>query len=405
MMYRFSSSLRSRTAEESIKFAKQLAPELGITRVTNTTWLDKIGIPVFASIRPEADLGSLCVNAGKGLLEIEAQIGAYMEAIEFAYAEYNRSGITLIESTPKNILESYDGRIKFVDFCPLMGKTIVPEESMTAVQAHDLMVEGPVLLPAELIFIPFNSDQNKKIFGQSSNGLCSGNTVEEALVHGISELLERHTQAFNHIYDRSIFVNLDLISPKIESLINKIRNAGLILSVRYTESEIGFPYFQAFILEEIPEAPISISTGSGLHPIKEIALVRAICEAAQSRLSHIHGGRDDIINRVKYFEKVGRSIEMESIHQLRSHALSSKKDINYSAIPDNEDEVGSIPEALNFICGKLKECNIKSIAYVQLTQQNSPIKVVRVVIPSLESFDPSLKRIGPRLLNYVQNTR
>jgi ribosomal protein S12 methylthiotransferase accessory factor len=89
-MHRLSSSLRRRSAEETLRIiANDIAPQLGITRVTDTTWLDRIGIPVFASIRPDALKGSLCVNAGKGLRSVEAKIGAYMEAIEFSLAQYN----------------------------------------------------------------------------------------------------------------------------------------------------------------------------------------------------------------------------------------------------------------------------------------------------------------------------
>ena len=77
-MHRLSSSLRTRSAEESLKYAQEIAANLGITRVTDTTWLDRIGIPVYASIRPNAAVGSLCVNAGKGLRDVEAKIGAYM---------------------------------------------------------------------------------------------------------------------------------------------------------------------------------------------------------------------------------------------------------------------------------------------------------------------------------------
>ena len=61
------------------------------TRVTDITRLDWAGVPVYASIRPEAYPGSLCVNAGKGVTPLEAQVGAYMEAIEYAFAEYGRS--------------------------------------------------------------------------------------------------------------------------------------------------------------------------------------------------------------------------------------------------------------------------------------------------------------------------
>ncbi|HSE22879.1 MAG TPA: hypothetical protein VLB68_14525, partial [Pyrinomonadaceae bacterium] len=70
--------------------ARAVSRQLGISRVTDITRLDCIGVPVFASIRPEAHPGSLCVNAGKGITVAEARVGAYMEAVEYAFAEYNR---------------------------------------------------------------------------------------------------------------------------------------------------------------------------------------------------------------------------------------------------------------------------------------------------------------------------
>lgn len=404
-MHRLSSSLRTRSAEEGLKYAQEIAANLGITRVTDTTWLDRIGIPVYASIRPNAAVGSLCVNAGKGLRDVEAKIGAYMEAIEFSYAEYGFPKVPILESSPAEIEESYKGRIKFVDFCPLVGRVVSPNELMMAVHAHDLIGDHQVLLPAELTFIPFNTNFNKKVFGQSSNGLCSGNTIDEALVHGLCELMERDVQAFNFISDRSTFVHLDKCSSEISSLIDKIKDADLILTVRHTETEFGFSYFQAFIMEPIPESPISIATGSGLHLIKEVALIRAICEAAQSRLSHIHGGRDDIIARVNYFEKLGRSIEIDAIHKMRDQVLSVSKKSDFSALPNHGEHVESISDALILITDKLQVCGVKSVISVSLTPENTPIQVVRVVAPSLESFDPSLKRMGPRLLKYVSDTK
>src|SRR5260221_4043556 len=85
-IHRMSSSLRQAPIEQTLLHARSTASRLGITRVTDTTWLDKIGIPVFSSIRPTAKAGSLCVNAGKGLLKEDARVGAYMGAIAFVIA-------------------------------------------------------------------------------------------------------------------------------------------------------------------------------------------------------------------------------------------------------------------------------------------------------------------------------
>src|SRR5262249_22585260 len=88
-----SSSLRTTPLAVTLARARARARALGITRVTDVTRLDRVGVPVYASIRPTAAPGSLCVNAGKGLHAQEAEVGAYMEAIEFALAEPGASGV------------------------------------------------------------------------------------------------------------------------------------------------------------------------------------------------------------------------------------------------------------------------------------------------------------------------
>ncbi|MFZ3183961.1 MAG: YcaO-like family protein [Pseudomonas sp.] len=404
-MQRLSSSLRRRSAEETLKIiVNDIAPRLGITRVTDTTWLDRIGIPVFASIRPTALKGSLCVNAGKGLRSAEAKVGAYMEAIEFSLAQHNTAQLNLLKTTPRQIVESHDGRIDFNQFCLLYGYTALADAPIIAIEVNDVLRNQSVLVPAELVFIPYPENPEQRLFGESSSGLASGNDLIEASVHAVCELMERDVQAFNHMHDRSSLVNLDIYSAETDSLIKKINAAGLILSVRYTENCFGMAYFQAFIMEESPQAPISVATGSGLHPIKEIALIRAICEAAQSRLSHIHGGRDDIIERVKYFEKKGRSAELEAISLLRTVATSQNQIIDYSSIGCQESAIPTIESAWELLIEQLRSVGLNTILRVELSKTTDDIKVVRIIIPGLEAFEPGLKRVGPRLLKYVKES-
>ena len=104
-----SSSLRPVSPEATLARAKRIAPPLGITRVTDITRLDRVGIPVYASIRPSATIGSLCVNAGKGLHPIEAEVGAYMEAIELAVAEPEAKRVPVVRATARDVL---DGRTR-----------------------------------------------------------------------------------------------------------------------------------------------------------------------------------------------------------------------------------------------------------------------------------------------------
>ena len=89
MMEHGASSLRCRPPAETQNLAQRLMPALGISRVADITRMDRLGLPVYASIRPRGL--ALCVNAGKGLSPLDAQVGALMEAIEFTVAEPARS--------------------------------------------------------------------------------------------------------------------------------------------------------------------------------------------------------------------------------------------------------------------------------------------------------------------------
>lgn len=403
-MQRLSSSLRRRSAEETLKVIGDLALRLGVTRVTDTTWLDRIGIPVFASIRPDASKGSLCVNAGKGLRSAEAKIGAYMEAIEFGLAQYNVAQLPLVKTTPRKLIASHKERIAFNQFCMLFGFSVEPDLPIMAIEVEDVLLKQKVLVPAELVFIPYTENPGQRLFGESSSGLASGNDLVEASVHAVCELMERDVQAFNHMDDRSCLVNLDHGSLEVNALATKISDAGLTLSVRYTDNCFGLAYFQAFVMEESVQAPISVATGSGLHPVKEIALIRAICEAAQSRLSHIHGGRDDIIERVKYFEKTGRSVELHAISRLRSVATSRNQMIDYSSIDCHEGAIPTIESAWDLLIERLKSIGLGTVLRVLLSKTTDDVSVVRIIIPGLEAFEPGLKRVGPRLLSHVKQS-
>src|SRR4051794_14674451 len=121
---RTSSSLRVRSLADTLAIARRIAPTVGITRVTDTTSLDRLGVPVVASIRPSATRGSLCVSAGKGMTVEEAEVGAYMEAIELAWAEPRR---TILKSRIVRAAELGDGEPR-----PEIWADFLPQAPMTA---------------------------------------------------------------------------------------------------------------------------------------------------------------------------------------------------------------------------------------------------------------------------------
>ncbi|WP_406841095.1 YcaO-like family protein [Streptomyces sp. AHU1] len=399
-MYRMTSSLRTTSLADTLATAREVAGELGITRVTDTTWLDRIGIPVFSSIRPDAMPASLCVNAGKGVHPDEARVGAYMEAIEFALAEYRHTHLDVVMSTPGEVASQAGISFRFVDLCPQLERKVEADGPLACVEAQDVVTGQAVLVPAELVFSPYPENPGQVIFGTSTNGLASGNSVLEATVHGLAEVMERDVQALNHFRDTSRIIDFDVAAPDLDQLRVRVAAAGLRAEVRYTASEFGIPYVQGFIMEPTDDDPIAISVGSGLHPIKEIAAVRALAEAAQSRLSYIHGGRDDLIERFNYFAGKGADKERLAERELRRRVTDASRSIAYSQIP-SADGITSVEEAMADMLASLAECGVHQVLRVVLSRPESPLAVVKIIAPKLESFQPNLKRVGPRLVHMM----
>lgn len=400
-MHEMTSSWRERPLSETLQRARQIAPGLGISRVMDITWLDKIGIPVFSSVRPDALQGSLCVNAGKGSLPEEARVGAYMEAIEFAYAERRRFHSDTFLSTPAKIAAQHNFSCEFVDLCPLWRVEVDPDEPIDSLLATDLMTQAEVAIPAELVFAPFPEIRGQALFGTGTNGLCSGNSIDEAVLHGLCEVIERDVQAFNFMRDDSRFVSMEGLPAKVVALVDKIRAAGLIPALRYTPNEFGLPYFQGYVIADEYD-PITVSHGTGLHLSAEIAAVRAISEAAQSRLSYIHGGRDNLVHRAQFFAEHGKETERQAVARMRQAVLDETTSISFAEIPHHP--CTSIRSGIHELAARLARSGIGQILYVQLTPPSSSLVVVKVMVPKLECFNPRQKRVGPRLIHQIMKT-
>ncbi|MFN2530926.1 MAG: YcaO-like family protein [Pyrinomonadaceae bacterium] len=401
---RFSSSLRTERLAVTLARARAVAQQLGISRVTDITRLDCVGVPVFASIRPNALPGSLCVNAGKGIRPSEAKVGAYMEAIEYAFAEYGRSSL---RPTLVAVREIYEGRIRadaILDFCPLMGATIDLNGSIASVEAHDIRTRKKFRIPAELVFLPFpNNVGGNRYFGATSNGLSSGNSILEATVHGLAELIERDITSFQSIKDESVLVTNESLPARVQKICSRLASVGLRLYVRYVESQFELPYFMAVVSDWKSDDPIYVTVGFGCHPSREIALTRATCEAFQSRLSFIHGGRDDLTARYNHFKRWTPTARKAYAEKLVTRVSKNSVSVSFRKIRDYRNVSTNLDAALDHLLNTLTKNGFKHALRVIYTPKDFPLPVVRILVPGLECFNDATVRVGIRLRDYVQN--
>jgi ribosomal protein S12 methylthiotransferase accessory factor len=402
-IFHLSSSLRSESLETTLSRVRPVAEKLGISRVTDITRLDLVGVPVYASIRPVAQPGSLCVNAGKGVHSMEARVGAYMEAVEFAFAEFNRASLEVRRVPARQV---YEGRVRsdsILDFCPRLGTEIDLDTQLACVDAEDICTGERFAVPAELVFLPFPATLEPAYFGSSSNGLCSGNSVLEATVHGLAELIERDVHSFQSVLDSSMLVDERGLPPPVEAIRQSLSSCGLNLYIRYAPNGFEIPYFNATVADPANPDPIYINGGYGCHPSKRVALTRAVCEALQSRLSFIHGGRDDLVHRHKQFTDMPSSERRAYASRLLSKVSRRGATVQFEEILDREEQATDLESALALLLESLRLNGFERVLRVVYTERDYPVQVARVLVPRIESFNEKTQRVGTRLRDYVRD--
>src|SRR5579871_683489 len=400
----YGSSLRAAPVEVTLQKAATWAARYGITRITDTTQLDRIGIPVCASIRPGAQRGSLCVSAGKGLTLAEARIGAYMEALELALAEWGAAPIEVVMATPEQVLDGATRPEAILDFCPNLEAQIPLDEPLACVRAEDILTGETSLVPAELVFLPAPDHLvPKRHFGTNSTGLASGNTLLEATVHGLAECIERDITSFFNICDTSFLIPNETLPAQAAALTQQLERADLDLYVRYQPNVFGMPWIHALISEKCHPVPLFINGGYGCHPHRSIAVVRAICEAVQSRLSIIHGGRDDLIQIHKRMRVLTEEQCEGFVRTKLAQAGNATRTLSIDDLPDGSHRATTLKSTLEVMVEALEAVGLKRIYRVPYTAPDADLQVVRILVPKLELFVEGCPRVGIRLRDYAHS--
>lgn len=383
------SSLRSRAAADTVRSARALAGALGISRVTCITRLDRLGVPVYTSVRPRGRV--LRVHAGKGVRDIEAEAGALMEALEFAVAEaaaqaHPHESVPIAQWTAQ-----FGGALRLLDFAPRLGQRTDPSDALPVVRCEQLGSAASALLPRELVMLD-PSPPSTPLFGVNTNGLASGNSVDEATLHGLLEVLERDATTLNAARDASAWVDAASLPAPFGRWARAWTADGVELLLRQVPSAVGLPCFAAYLHEA--DSDVSLTEGAGLHVDARIALARAICEAAQSRLSFIHGGRDDI----GYFYASRRNAGYDEWRRQQAARLAALRDRRRVATPPGAARTVSLERALQDVLQRLAAAGLGPVFRFVFPSPGERLQVVRVVVARCESFASGHSRMGPRLL-------
>jgi oxazoline/thiazoline synthase len=222
------------------------------------------------------------------------------------------------------------------------------------------------------------------LFHADSNGCAAGNTLEEAIVQGFLELVERDSYAI-WWYNRLQRPEVDLSQfddSYVRDLQTQLAESGRRLWVLDVTSDLGIPTFVA-ILHWMQNGQENIEFGSGAHFDSRIALLRALTELNQFLSIGLMGGGTG--------EK--SSLDGTTPLQLRDYPFltPSGKPTSHPRSGAKFGPLGNTREQVDACVEIARRAGLDFLVLNQ-TRPDVAVPVVRVIVPGLRHF---YRRFGP----------
>lgn len=368
---------RACAPEQTLARVRPFLAQMGITRVADITGLDRVGIPTVLACRPNSR--SVAVSLGKGLEPAAARASAVMEAAETFHAETIE--LPLRHGCRADLAMRW--RLADVDRLPLIEPAGLAEDRpILWIEGIDAADGDGRWLPLEIVSTDYTLPQppGAGIFQATTNGLASGNTLDEARLHAVCELIERDATALWRLGGAAARqrsrLDLDSIgSAEARDLLERFARVEVEVGVWETTSDIGVAGFITLVAGRMDGADPEL--GAGCHPSRDVALCRALAEAAQARVGFISGARDDLLPSL--YAPAARQRRAERARIWLDEDRPARR---FDQTPDfaGDDSAGDLALVLE----RLRGVGLTEIVTVDLTRADFGIPVVRVAIPGLE---------------------
>jgi YcaO-like protein with predicted kinase domain len=355
---------------------KPIVPLAGITRIAEISQLTHGKFPVFQSSRPgillNSSTGQNTGAQGKGLTRSQAKISCLMETLENACMEPRNE--RLIRGSYSYLRKQHAILPPWLFALQCSVAKPAADEAFMWTQALLLDADESILVPAEAVYFPFQPCDygTRPAFASTSNGVAAGSTYLEATIHALYEVIERHYCA---LWDSGKIRAEAFVSKELDTVpdISKFRDA--------TRDEFDLEIL-ALQLPGLKNLPMVVCWllrpdgawlyGSGCAPTLDMAIHRAVSEAAQAWSVLESGTREDLSDSVT----VTSLRKFPGIQRLTRRAYLKAAPEQYFS--DLQDE-------FRFLKGWLKRAGFPSIALANLARRGLGIPVVRAIVPGLRA--------------------
>jgi bacteriocin biosynthesis cyclodehydratase domain-containing protein len=238
-------------------------------------------------------------SGGKGATDLEARVSALSEAVErYCGAQHgdelvvrdSRAGLGSAALHPNEVMLFHDRQ--YQDRVRWNADQIVHQRVPEPFDDHVVTEWTPVwslidsarrLLPTQLLYFHRPGQLTGDVFARAdSNGNAAGTSVEDAIVQGFLELVERDAVAlwwYNRTRHRGVDLGT-LHDPWIDELIERYRGIGRDLWVLDLTADLDIPVMAA-ISRRTGGPGEEIMMGFGAHFDPAVAVRRALSEHGQ----------------------------------------------------------------------------------------------------------------------------
>ncbi len=367
---------------------RALLRALGVTRIARVTGLDRSGVEVACAVRPLGHVLQVC--NGKGETFEQAAVGALLEAAELWGAERVDSA-QLAFGSKEEVAAGFPGQVWGAEELGGAGphaRRLLPSAHLRCAwrRGVELFTGSPVLVPARAVHCPPPGalPLGPAVVTWSSNGSGAYPERSAALLHALLEAAERDQLAralpegFTPEQVEQAMLSPSSVrraAPRTSRWVQALEARGfdVFLFDLSAPGALGLPVAGALLVERAG-GPVGLTAGYACALGRDRALLAALLEAAQSRLTDIHGAREDV-----------QASDAKADEALIGACRRVKARRSAQAMPELlAAGAGGAATSVKRVLGRLRAAGYRRAAAFDLAPPQLPLCVVKVVAPGME---------------------
>lgn len=392
--------------EETIKrYQHLISPITGIISTLHGCHEDKMYVYLTGQNHafPITHLTALKKNlrqncSGKGINEAQAKASAICEALERYSGEFQGNEPYILSSFnelaedavhPNSCMlyseKQYENRTFWNKIGSMFTRVPVafdPDAKIAWSPVWSLSKQKVKYLPTEYLYYYYHNKENPVFCHPDSNGSAAGNTLEEAMLQGFFELVERDAVAiwwYNRLHMPGVLLE-SFSNPYFLQLQKHYHSQQRELWVLDLTNDLNIPTFVA-VSRKTNASKEAIIFGFGCHFDANIALSRALTEMNQM-LTAVNQMKDEAAQSIDpiFYDWLEHALVSEQNYLMPKLNVASKKLSDYP-VCNNVNLIKNLQR-----CQEIVEKNNIELLVLNQTRPEIALSVVKVLCPGLRHF-------------------